>query len=83
MRLVTANVVWGAGLIVVVFVGLVWPLGWLLLLPLLALPTAGIFRLAARIVRVAPDAGRQDILWPYRHAARQSSRWAWAWSRPR
>lgn len=70
MRLVPANVAWGAGLIVVVLVGLVWPLGGLLLLPLLALPTAGIFRLAARIVRVAPDAGRQDILWPYRHAVR-------------
>jgi hypothetical protein len=69
MRLVPANVVWGAGLIVVVLVGLVWPLGGLLLLPLLALPTAGIFRVAARIVRVAPDADRQDILWPYRHAA--------------
>ena len=69
MRLVPANVVWGAGLVVIVLVGFVWPLGGLLLLPLLALPTAGIFRLAARIVRVAPDAGRQDILWPYRHAA--------------
>jgi uncharacterized membrane protein YesL len=69
MRLVPANVVWGAGLIVVVLIGLVWPLGGLMLLPLLALPTAGIFRLAARIVRVAPDAGRRDILWPYRHAA--------------
>jgi hypothetical protein len=69
MRLVPANVVWGVGLIVVVLVGLVWPLGGLLLLPLLALPTAGVFRLAARIVRVAPDAGRRDILWPYRQAA--------------
>ncbi len=57
MRLVSANVVWGAGLVVIVVVGLVWPLGGLLLLPLLALPTAGIFRMAARIVRVAPDPG--------------------------
>jgi hypothetical protein len=69
MRLVPANVVWGAGLIIVVIVGLVWPLGGLLLLPLLALPTAGIFRLAARIVRVAPDVGRHDILWPYQQGA--------------
>ena len=61
MRLVPANVVWGAGLVVIVLVGLVWPLGGLLLLPLLALPTAGIFRLAARIVRVAPDAGWRDV----------------------
>ena len=69
MRLVSANVVWGAGLVVIVVVGLIWPLGGLLLLPLLALPTAGIFRLAARIVRVAPDPGWHDVLWPYRHAA--------------
>lgn len=68
MRLVPANVVWGAGLIVVVLVGLIWPLGGLLLLPSLALPTAGIFRLAARIVRAAPDPGGHDVLWPYRHA---------------
>jgi hypothetical protein len=68
MRLVPANIVWGAGLIVVVLTALVWPLGGLLLLPLLALPTAGVFRLAARIVRVAPDRGWRDVLWPYRHA---------------
>jgi hypothetical protein len=69
MRLVPANIVWGAGLIAIVLVALVWPLGGLLLLPLLALPTAGIFRLAARIVRVAPDPGWHDVVWPYRHAA--------------
>ena len=69
MRLVPANVVWGAGLVGIVLVALVWPLGGLLLLPLLALPTAGIFRLAARIVRVAPDPGLRDVLWPYRNAA--------------
>lgn len=68
MRLVPANVIWGTGLIGVVLVGLSWPLGGLLLLPVLALPTAGIFRLAARITRAAPDPGGQDILWPYRHA---------------
>lgn len=69
MRLVPANVVWGVGLIVIVLVGLVWPLGGLLLLPLLALPTAGAFRLAAGIVRVAPHPGWHDVVWPYRHAA--------------
>ena len=68
MRLVPANVVWGAGLVGLVLVALVWPLGGLLLLPLLALPTAGVFRLAARIVRVAPDPGWRDVLWPYQHA---------------
>jgi uncharacterized membrane protein YesL len=69
MRLVPANVVWGAALIVVALVGLFWPLGGLLLLPLLALPTAGIFRLAAGIVRATSGPGWQDILWPYRQAA--------------
>ena len=69
MRLVPANVVWGAGLVAIVVVGLAWPLGGLLLLPLLALPTAGIFRLAGGIVRVAPDPGWRDVVWPYRHAA--------------
>ena len=63
---------WGAGLVIVVLVALIWPLGGLLLLPLLALPTAGVFRLAARIVRVAPDVGWTDMLWPYRHAAASS-----------
>ncbi len=69
MRLVPANVVWGVGLIGIVLVGIVWPLGGLLLLPLLALPTAGTFRLAAAIVRVAPHPGWHDVVWPYRHAA--------------
>jgi uncharacterized membrane protein YesL len=68
MRLVAANVLWGAGLIGVLLVGLAWPLGALLLLPLLALPAAGIFRMAARIVRGEPDVGLRDILWPYRAA---------------
>ena len=72
MRLVPANIVWGAGLVAIVLVALVWPLGGLLLLPLLALPTAGIFRLAARIVRVDPDPGWHDVMWPYRHAARRT-----------
>jgi uncharacterized membrane protein YesL len=68
MRLVPANVVWGAGAIAVVVVGFVWPLGGLVLLPLLALPAAGIFHLAGRIVRAEPDVGLHDVAWPYRHA---------------
>ena len=51
MRLVAANVVWGAAVALVAVVGLVWPLGGLVLTPLLAVPTVGIFRLAALIVR--------------------------------
>lgn len=69
MRLVAANVIWGAGVILVVVVGLVWPVGGLLLLPFLALPTAAIFRVAGRIVRGGPDATRRDLAWPYRYLA--------------
>jgi hypothetical protein len=68
MRLVAANVVWGAGTVAIAFVGFVWPLGGLLLLPLLALPTAAIFRVASTVVRGRPEAGRSDIVWPYRRA---------------
>ena len=68
MRLVAANLVWGLALALILVVGLVSPLLSLALLPLLAFPTAGVFRLAARIVRVEPAAGLRDIAWPYRHA---------------
>ena len=68
MRLVPANMLWGAGAIVVIVVALVWPVGAFALLPLLAMPTAGVFRLTARIVRGAADAGWSEIIWPYRHA---------------
>lgn len=72
MRLVAANAIWGAGLVGIVVVGLAWPLGALVLLPLLALPAAGIFRMASRIVRGEPDVGLGDILWPYRRALRST-----------
>ena len=67
MRLVAANLVWGVALALILVVGLTAPLLSLALLPLLAFPTAGVFRLAARIVRVEPGAGLRDIAWPYRH----------------
>jgi hypothetical protein len=67
MRLVAANLVWGLALALVVLVGMASPLLSLALLPLLAFPTAGVFRLAARIVRVEPGAGLRDLAWPYRH----------------
>jgi hypothetical protein len=51
IRLVAANVVWGAAVAVVAVVWFVWPLGGLVLTPLLAIPTVGVFRLAALIVR--------------------------------
>jgi uncharacterized membrane protein YesL len=72
MRLVAANLVWGLALALILLVGLAAPLLSLALLPLLAFPTAAIFRLAARIVRVEPDAGLRDIAWPYRH---EPGRW--------
>jgi hypothetical protein len=50
MRLVPANLVWGFALALIVLIGMVSPLLSLTLLPLLALPTAGVFRIAARIV---------------------------------
>jgi uncharacterized membrane protein YesL len=65
--LVPANVVWGAGTIALLIIGFAWPIGGLLLLPSLALPTAAIFRIAARIVRIVPDVGLRDVLWAYRH----------------
>ncbi len=72
MRLVAANLVWGLALALILLVGLASPLLSLALLPLLALPTAGVFRLAARIVRVEPGGGLHDIAWPYQHA---TGRW--------
>ena len=68
MRLVAANLVWGLALALILMIGLASPLLSLALLPLLAFPTAGVFRLAARIVRVESGAGLRDIAWPYRHA---------------
>jgi uncharacterized membrane protein YesL len=49
-RLVPANIVWAVTAIAVAGVGILSPLG-ILILPLLAIPTAGIFRITTRIVR--------------------------------
>ena len=49
-RFVPANVVWGLGLLLVLFLGLAWPPA-LVLGVLLAIPVAGIHRMAALIVR--------------------------------
>ena len=72
MRLVPANLVWGFALVLLVLIGLVSPPLSLALLPLLALPTAAVFRIAARIVRGEPGIGLRDIAWPYRRA---TGRW--------
>jgi len=50
-RLVPANLVWGVAFVAVGFVGLSAPLLALVLVPLLALPTVGVFRIAALIAR--------------------------------
>ena len=67
-RLVPANVAWGVTLILVVLVALAWPLGGLFALPVLALPTAGVFAVAARTVRGGPGGGLVDSLLGYRRA---------------
>jgi hypothetical protein len=52
-RLVAANLTWGAALLVLLMAAAVTPLAWLLA-PLLALPTVGVYRIAALIVRGEP-----------------------------
>lgn len=65
LRLVRANLVWAAGLILAVVLALGWPLGGLIVMVLLALPTAGVFRTAANIVRADPVAARHELRWAY------------------
>lgn len=52
-RLVPANIVWSAVMIVALLASILAPIG-LLLLTFLAIPTAGLFRMAARIARAEP-----------------------------
>lgn len=59
-RFVPANVVWGLGLLVVLFLGVAWPPA-LVLAVLLAIPVAGLHRMAALIVR-GEHAGFSDFL---------------------
>jgi hypothetical protein len=54
LRLVPLNVVWGTAVVMVVLVGLAAPLLAIVLSPLLAIPTAATFRMAAAIVRDEP-----------------------------
>jgi uncharacterized membrane protein YesL len=50
-RLVPANAVWGVGLLLIIVLGWSRPALLLVMVPLLAFPTVGIFRLAGLIVR--------------------------------
>ena len=56
VRLVGLNLAWGLGIAMVYLASLATPLGALLLAVLLALPTVGLFRVAALIVRHEPAA---------------------------
>jgi hypothetical protein len=49
-RLAPANVIWGISFVALVVAAAVWTPGFLLL-PLLAIPTAGLYRMAAIVVR--------------------------------
>jgi hypothetical protein len=69
LRLVPANLVWGAAAVALVLVALAWPLGGALLLPLLAVPAAGVFRVAAWVVRGEPDLPWRRVVWPGARAA--------------
>ena len=70
VRLVAANVVWGAAVAGVALAWLAWPLAGLVLTPLLALPTVGVFRLAGRIVRTDGHVSFRDALAAFRDYAR-------------
>ena len=50
-RLVPANLAWGVAFVAIALTGLFAPLLGVLLVPLLAVPTVGLFRIAALIVR--------------------------------
>ena len=69
LRLVRANLVWGAAVVLVVILAIGWPLFGIVSMPLLALPTAGVFRTAARIVRADHDPTKGDLRWAYGRAA--------------
>lgn len=65
-RLVPANAAWGLAALGIGFALLAWPLVGLLLAPLLAVPTAGVFRVAARVVRTEPDVSWRDAFAAWR-----------------
>jgi uncharacterized membrane protein YesL len=59
-RLVAANLAWGVGVLALLAASAATPLAWLLA-PLLALPTVGIYRTAALIVRGQPVSIREGF----------------------
>ena len=66
IRLVPANVVWGAALVAILAVGIgAGPIATLLVFPFLAVPFVGIVRLAAQVAR-GEDAVLSDVWGAYR-----------------
>jgi len=70
-RLVPANAIWGLLLLLVVAASVYWLLGGVLLLLLLAIPTAGVYRLAALIARGDASA-LSDAIEAYRRYLREA-----------
>ena len=62
MRLVGLNLLWGLGLLAIVFAALAWSPVSLVLTPILAIPAVGTFRMAARIVRQEGDRSISGVL---------------------
>jgi hypothetical protein len=62
VRLVPVNLVWGAVAVAIVLLAFAWPLGGLLVAPLLSVPAAAAFALAAAIARGEPLVGVREAL---------------------
>jgi len=62
MPLVSLNLLWGLGLLAIVFAALTWSLALVALSPLLAIPAVATFRMAARIVRQDGDRSISGVL---------------------
>ena len=62
MPLVTLNLLWGLGLLAIVVAAIAWSPASLVLTPVLAIPAAATFRMAARIVRQDGDRSISAVL---------------------
>ena len=62
LPLVSLNLLWGLGLLAIVFGAIAWSPASLVLTPVLAIPAAATFRMAARIVRQDGDRSISGVL---------------------
>lgn len=62
LPLVSLNLLWGLGLLAIVFGAISWSPASLVLIPALAIPAAATFRMAARIVRQDGDRSISGVL---------------------